>query len=365
MLPAMKALHIGLITAAALVAGGFALEYSGSRKGPLAQLTAPLASAHAESRMPPLDGAVEWLNTRPLSAAELRGKVVLVNFWTYTCINWLRTASHVRAWSEKYKDHGLVVIGVHTPEFSFEKDLPKVRQMVSQLKVDHPVAVDSNYTIWRAFDNNAWPALYFIDARGNVRHSHLGEGDFERSEKVLQALLTEAGAKGFDPGLVQVDGRGLEAPADWNNLRTPETYVGYARTANFSSPGGVSRDRPRRYEAPEMLRANAWALSGDWRIGAEAASVQRENGRLLYRFHARDLHLVMGSAGGKPIAFRVRVDGQPPGPAHGTDIDAEGRGTLVEHRLYQLVRQPGEVKDRHFEIEFLKPGAEVFAFTFG
>jgi thiol-disulfide isomerase/thioredoxin len=359
----MKALHIGLISLAAVLAAGFAVELSGIRGNPLQAM--PLAAARAESRMPPLDGAVEWLNTKPLAAAELRGKVVLVNFWTYTCINWLRTASHVRAWSQKYKDHGLVVIGVHTPEFSFEKDLPKVRHMVAQLKVDHPVAVDSNYTIWRAFDNNAWPALYFIDANGKVRHSHLGEGGFERSEKVLQALLTEAGAKGFDPGLVQPEGRGLEAPADWASLRTPETYLGYARAENFSSPGGASRDRQRAYAAPERLRSNAWALSGDWQVGAEAASLQRANGRVIYRFHARDVHLVMGPAGGKPIPFRVRVDGRPPGPAHGTDVDAEGRGTLVEHRLYQLVRQPGAVQDRQFEIEFLAPGAEVFAFTFG
>lgn len=363
MLNAMKALRITLVTAAAVLAAG--LTHMVSSLPGAASVAMPLAVAGAGTRMPPLDGAVAWINTRPLGPAELRGKVVLIDFWTYSCINWLRTLPHVRAWADKYKDHGLVVVGVHTPEFGFEKDLSKVRQAISQLDVRYPVAVDSDYTIWRAFDNNAWPALYFVDAQGKVRHSHIGEGDYERSERILQELLVEAGAKDLDRGLVQVDGRGSQAQPDWNNLRTPETYVGYGRTESFASPGGLSRDRYRQYSAPARLALNSWALAGDWHVGVEAARVERANGRVLYRFHARDLHLVMGPSGGKPIPFRVLVDGRPPGAAHGADVDEDGLGTLVEHRLYQLVRQPGPVQERQVDIEFLQPGAELFAFTFG
>jgi thiol-disulfide isomerase/thioredoxin len=316
--------------------------------------------------MPALDGAVEWLNSKPLSAAELRGKVVLIDFWTYSCINWQRTLPHLRAWAEKYKDQGLVVIGVHTPEFSFEKDIEKVRQATAQLKVGYPVAVDTRHAIWRAFDNNYWPALYVVDARGTIRHHQFGEGGYERSERIIQQLLTEAGAKNVDTGLVRVDGAGSQADADWSNLRSPETYVGHDRTENFASPGGMSLGRERLYALPEQLKLNTWALSGDWKVEHETARLTRANGRIAYRFHARDLHLVMGSAApGKPVPFRVLIDGRPPGPAHGVDVDEQGRGVLVEHRLYQLIRQPMPIEDRQFEIEFLEPGAEAYSFTFG
>jgi thiol-disulfide isomerase/thioredoxin len=323
-------------------------------------------SPRAEGSMPSLDGAVEWLNSKPLSAAELRGKVVLIDFWTYSCINWQRTLPHVRAWADKYRDQGLVVIGVHTPEFGFEKDIDRVREASAQLHVDYPVAVDSGRAIWRAFGNAYWPALYFIDAAGMVRHHHFGEGEYERSERVIQQLLVEAGAKGVGAELVRVDGAGTHAEADWSNLRTPETYIGSERAQNFASPGGIGQDRKRAYRAPERLRLNTWALSGDWTVGPEAATLDRANGRIFHRFHARDLHLVMGPAArDKPVPFRIFLDGKPPGAAHGADVDAQGRGVLVEHRLYQLVRQPAPVVDRQFEIEFLEPGVDAYSFTFG
>lgn len=316
--------------------------------------------------MPALDGAVTWLNSKPLTAAGLRGKVVLVDFWTYSCINWHRTLPHVRAWAGKYADQGLVVIGVHSPEFAFEKDLEKVREATSQLKVDYPVAVDSNMAIWRAFGNAYWPALYFVDAKGMIRHTHFGEGEYERSEGVIQQLLIEAGAQGVSRDLVRVEGTGSHAQPDWRNLRSPEAYIGYARAGGFASPGGFARDRSRAYALPDRLQLNAWALAGDWAVGPEAATLTGAAGRMVHRFHARDLHLVMGPAArARPVPFRILVDGKPPGTAHGADVDAEGRGTLVEHRLYQLVRQPGPVADRHFEIEFLAAGAEAYAFTFG
>jgi len=258
------------------------------------------------------------------------------------------------------------VIGVHTPEFGFEEDIDNIREATAQLKVGHPVAVDSEHAIWRAFDNRYWPALYFVDARGTIRHHHFGEGDYEQSERTIQQLLIEAGAKGVDAGLVRVDGAGSQAEADWGNLRSSETYVGYDRADNFASPGGMTSGRKRLYAAPNRLRLNTWALSGDWTVEREAATLERSNGRILYRFHARDLHLVMGPAArGKSVPFRVLIDGQPPGPAHGVDVDAQGRGVLVEHRLYQLIRQPMPVVDRQFEIEFLEPGVEAYSFTFG
>jgi thiol-disulfide isomerase/thioredoxin len=316
--------------------------------------------------MPTLDGAVEWLNSKPLTAASLRGKVVLIDFWTYSCINWQRTLPHVRAWADKYKDQGLVVIGVHSPEFGFEKDLGKVREATGQLNVGFPVAVDSAHAIWNAFSNAYWPALYLVDARGTIRYRHFGEGEYERSEKMIQQLLTEAGAKDVGSGLVHVEGAGSQAEADWANLRSPETYIGSERTENFASPGGMSERQGRVYMAPDHLRLNTWALAGDWATGSEAATLQQANGRIVYRFHARDLHLVMGPAmSGKPVPFRVLLDGKPPGAAHGADVDADGRGTLVEHRLYQLIRQPPPVGDRQFEIQFLGPGVEAYSFTFG
>jgi thiol-disulfide isomerase/thioredoxin len=324
------------------------------------------AGVPGRSALPSVERATEWLNSPPLTAEALRGKVVLVDFWTYTCINWLRTLPYVRAWAEKYRDQGLVVIGVHTPEFSFEKTLNNVRWAAKEMRVDYPIAVDSDYVIWRAFDNQYWPALYFIDAQGRARHHHFGEGAYEQSEMIIQALLAEAGASGISPEPVSVKGRGLEAPADWGNLRSQENYVGYGRTQNFASPGGAMSDRPRIYALPARLRLNDWALSGNWTMKKEATVLNEPNGSIAYRFHARDLHLVMGPAApGTSVRFRVRIDGKPPGAAHGIDVDEQGDGTVTEQRLYQLIRQPSPIADRQFEIEFLGPGVEAFAFTFG
>jgi len=315
---------------------------------------------------PPLTGATEWLNSPPLSAADLRGKVVLVQFWTYTCINWLRAHPYVRAWAEKYKDQGLVVIGVHSPEFEFEKKPENVRRAVKDMEIVYPIAVDSDHEIWRAFRNQAWPAFYFIDAQGRMRHRHYGEGEYEQSERLIQQLLVEAGRTDVNRELVSVNGRGLEAAPDWNSLRSPENYVGYARTENFASPGGALQGKRRVYAAPARLKLNHWALSGDWTMNKEPTLLNVGNGRIVYRFHARDLHLVMGPATeGRPVRFRVLIDGQAPGPARGTDVDGQGSGTVAEQRLYQLIRQPQRVIERQFEIEFLDPGVEFFAFTFG
>jgi thiol-disulfide isomerase/thioredoxin len=313
-----------------------------------------------------LDRADEWLNSPPLTAQALRGKVVLVDFWTYTCINWRRTLPYVRAWHEKYRNQGLVVIGVHAPEFSFEKNPSNVRWAVKDMRIDYPVAVDSEHVIWRGFRNQYWPALYFVDSQGRIRHRQFGEGAYEQSEMIIQALLAETGVGGIDRNPVTVDARGIEVAADWRDLMSPENYVGYSRTENFASPGGAASDRPRMYEVPARLHLNEWGLSGDWTVKAEAAALNKPNGRVAYRFHARDLHLVMGPAApGTPVRFRVLIDGQPPGAAHGGDVDEHGNGTVTEQRLYQLIRQPKPIGDRQFEIEFLDPGVEVFAFTFG
>jgi thiol-disulfide isomerase/thioredoxin len=300
------------------------------------------------------DGATSWLNSPPLNTAELRGKVVLVDFWTYTCINWLHTLSYVRAWAEKYKDQGLVVVGVHTPEFEFEKDLDNVRRAVTAMRVAYPVAVDSNFGVWRAFSNNAWPAVYLLDAQGRIRFRHLGEGEYERTERMIQQLLAEAGNSSVARDLVSVEGRGVEAPPDWANVRTPETYLGAARGENRVNAAAAS------------LRLNQWTVSGNWTTRTEAIALQKPGGRIALRFHARDVHLVMGPAGrGSAVRFRVLIDGKPPAAAHGTDVDEKGYGTVTEQRLYQLIRQPKPIVDRTFEIEFLDPGIEVFAFTFG
>ena len=312
-----------------------------------------------------LGRATEWLNSPRLTAASLLGKVVLVDFCTYTCINWLRTLPYIRAWAQKYRQ-GLVLIGVHTPEFAFEQNVDNVRRAVQQLRVDYPIVIDNDYSIWRAFDNHYWPALYFIDARGRVRQHHFGEGEYERSEMTLQRLLAEAGAAGTGEGVVSVDGNGVEAAADWDNLKSPETYVGYGRTENFASPGGAGRDRRRVYAAPARLALNQWALAGEWTIGNQATVLSRPAGRIVCRFHARDLHLVMGPPRREsPVRFRVSIDGRPPGPARGLDVDEAGNGTAVDQRLYQLIRQPTPIVDRQFEIEFLDVGVETFAFTFG
>jgi len=324
------------------------------------------AQLPVEGELPSLGGAIGWLNSQPLTPAGLRGKVVLIDIWTYTCINWLRQLPYVRAWAEKYKDRGLVVIGVHSPEFAFEKNVENVRRAVADLKVDYPVAIDSDHAIWRAFNNEYWPALYFVDARGRIRHHQFGEGEYEQSEKIIQQLLTEAGTGGVGHELVSVDARGLEAAADWGSLKSPEIYVGYGRTENFASPGGAALDTRRVYTAPPALRLNHWALSGDWTVGEQAIVLNKADGRIAYCFHARDLNLVMGPAArGASVRFRVVIDGKPPGAAHGIDVDDAGNGTVAEQRLYQLIRQPKPIADLRFEIEFLDSGVEAYVFTFG
>jgi thiol-disulfide isomerase/thioredoxin len=337
-----------------------------SEESAVRQLTFAADRDPAEGRFPSLDGAAGWLNSEPLTPASLRGKVVLVDFWTYSCINWQRTLPYVRAWAEKYKDQGLVVIGAHTPEFEFEKNVENVRYFGKDMRVDYPIAIDSSYGIWGAFDNRYWPALYFIDAKGVIRHHVFGEGEYEESERLIQQLLTEAGATNVSHDLVKAEGRGIEAAADWKNLRSPETYLGYPRIENFTSPGGVVPGRGHVYSMPAQSALNSWSLSGDWTMGRQAAVLNEANGRIAYRFHARDLHLVMGPAShGVPVRFRILIDGKPPGAAHGVDVDDQGIGTVTDQRLYQLVRQPKAIVDRQFEIQFLDPGVEAFVFTFG
>lgn len=319
-----------------------------------------------QTELASLERADEWINSPPLTTPALRGKVVLIDFWTYTCINWLRQLPYVRAWAEKYKDQGLVVIGVHAPEFSFEKNINNVRWAVKNMRTDYPVAVDNGHVIWRAFKNQYWPALYFVDAQGRVRHRHFGEGAYERSEMIIQALLAETGINVADRKPVSIDARGLEAAADWGNLQSAENYVGYGNTQSFASPRGTFKDKPRLYEFPMGLRLNNWALSGDWTVRKEAAVLNRPDGRIAYRFHARDLHLVMGPAmPGSTVRFRVLIDGKPPSASRGIDVDEQGYGTVIEQRLYQLVRQPNPITERQFEIEFLGSGVEAYAFTFG
>ena len=309
--------------------------------------------------MPPFAGAAEWLNSEPLGPAGLRGHVVLVNFWTLTCINWLRQEPHVRAWSRAYRDDGLIVIGVHTPEFSFEHEINRVRDAVDTRAIDYPVAVDNDYEIWSAFANHYWPALYFIDKEGSIRDQHFGEGRYEQSERVIQRLL------GVEREIVPVEGVGVEAPADWDHLRTPETYLGYGRSERFSSADGVAFDEPHTYELPERLRVNHWALAGEWTIEREKVVVDQAGGSIAFRFHARDAHLVLSPGARAPIPFRVLLDGEAPGRSRGVDIDEDGNGLLQDGRLYQLVRERDAVRERTLEITFLEPGAEAYAFTFG
>jgi thiol-disulfide isomerase/thioredoxin len=304
-------------------------------------------------QMPPLDGATAWLNSEPLTPAGLRGSVVLVDFWTLTCINWLRTEPWVRAWSRAYRDDGLVVIGVHTPEFTFEHDVELVRQATVERGIDHPVAVDNGYAIWRAFDNHYWPALYFVDREGVVRDSHFGEGRYEQSERRIQRLL------GIDREPVSVEGVGVEAPADWDHLRTPETYLGSERSPQRDAPGD------RGGELPERLPVGRWALAGAWTVEPEDVVLDRPGGGIAFGFSARDVHLVLSPAGRAPIPFRVLLDGEPPGRSHGVDVDDAGNGVLTGGRMYQLVRQAGEVRDRTVQVTFAEPGARAHVFTFG
>ena len=320
----------------------------------------------ATGYMPPLAGATGWLNSQPLTVAGLHGKVVLVDFWTYTCINWRRTLPYVSAWAAKYKDRGLVVIGVHTPEFSFEHIAGNISDAAREMNISYPIAIDDKYAIWHAFGNEYWPALYIVDAQGSIRHHQFGEGGYDESEKMIQQLLREAGGKGIDTGLVSVDPRGAEVPADWQNLQSGENYVGYGRTQGFVSPGGAAADREEVYAAPSKFALNQWALSGDWTMGTEATVLNKPGGRMLYCFHARNLQLVMGpSTKGTSVRFRVRIDGQVPGAAHGVDVDSQGNGRVTEPRMYQLIQQQGTIVDRLFEIEFLDPGAAACSFTFG
>jgi thiol-disulfide isomerase/thioredoxin len=319
-----------------------------------------------EGAFPSLDGATLWLNSEPLAPKSLRGKVVLIDFSTFTCINWLRTLPHVRAWAEKYKDRGLVVINVQTPEFDFEKNIDNVRRASTQMGVIYPTAVDNDFKIWNAFNNHYWPALYIIDAKGRIRHHQFGEGEYAQSEAIVKQLLAEAGQTGIGPEPAAIHESGAEVGADWTTLGTPETYVGSNRAENFSSAGGLANGKPHAYAVPSRLELNHWALDGDWTVGKQGTVSNKANGRIVFRFHARDVHLVMGpQTPGAKVRFRVRIDGAPPGAAHGSDIDAGGNGTVTEQRLYQLIRQPDLIGDRNFEIEFLDPGAEAFVFTFG
>jgi thiol-disulfide isomerase/thioredoxin len=353
---------------AAMLAGaiGARLSAFAEDNNAIQQMTPAAIQVSVEGKLPSLASATEWLNSPPLAADGLRGKVVLVEFWTYTCINWMRQLPYVRAWAAKYKDQGLVVIGAHSPEFAFEKNIENVRQAAKAMRVDYPIAVDSDHALWRAFKNEYWPALYFIDAQGHIRHHQFGEGEYVQSERVIQQLLTEAGNGAVDRALVSVAARGAEAAADWDSLKSPENYLGSERTRNFASPGGLVFDKGRAYTSPTRLKLNQWALVGDWKVEKATAVLNNPNGRVIYRFHARDLHLVMGPAArGATVRFRVLIDGKPPGAAHGDDVDDGGNGTVTDQRLYQLIHQAKPIVDRQFEIEFLDPGVEIFAFTFG
>ena len=351
--------------AATVAAAQFGLW--GSTRIDAAQAAAhPRRELPLEGEFPSLGGATEWLHSPPLTAAGLRGKVVLVQFWTYTCVNWLRTLPYVRAWAEKYKEQGLVVIGVHTPEFSFEKNAANVRRAAQEMRIAYPVALDNHQEIWNAFQNEYWPALYFIDANGHIRHHQFGEGQYWQSEGVIQQLLAEAGHGGLESARVLVDAHGVETAADWDHLKSDENYVGFARTQNFASPGGAVPNQPHVYAAPARLRLNQWGLTGEWTMGREAVGLNKAGGRIASCFHARDLNLVLGPARpGASVRFRVLLNGSPPGAAHGADCDRAGLGTVREPRLYQLLRQTSPITEQPFEIEFLEAGVEAFAFTFG
>ena len=319
-----------------------------------------------EGNLPSLDGAVQWLNSPPLDAQALKGKVVLVDFWTYSCINCLRTLPYVKAWAEKYRDQGLVVIGVHAPEFAFERNVGNVTKAMKDLGINYPVAIDNEFKIWRAFNNEYWPAHYFADAQGRIRYHHFGEGEYAESERVIQQLLREAGAVKVADGLINASAEGVQLAPDMNEVQSPETYVGYQRAEHFVSETSLAPDKVTTYNPPSQLALNDWSLGGHWNVGPERATSSEPASRIVYRFHARDLHLVLGpGADGKPVRFKVLIDGKAPGEAHGTDVAPDGSGNVTEQRLYQLVRQSGVVTDRTFSIEFLDPGVSAYAFTFG
>ena len=342
----MKAIHFVLsamvASTIATVNGAHAQDESAAQPRAASPLQLPV-----EGELPSAQ-ATEWLNSRPLTAADLRGKVILIDFWTYSCINWRRTLPYVRAWAEKYKDQGLVVIGVHTPEFDFEKDVANVRRAVKEMTIDYPVAIDNDREVWNGFKNDYWPALYFVDAQGHIRHHRLGEGGYEQSERIIQQLLSEAGTRDMDRKLIKVDARGAEAAADWGNLKSPETYVGYDHAERFASPRGALSDKRRVYATPSRLGLNRWALSGEWTIGKQSAVLNETNGRIAYRFHARDLHLVMGPAvRGTTVRFRVLINGKPPGAAHGSDVDEQGNGT---HRAEAVPTHPAAETHRRSKL---------------
>ena len=319
-----------------------------------------------EGNLPPLDGAVQWLNSPPLTAQALKGKVVLVDFWTYSCINCLRTLPYVKAWAEKYRDQGLVVIGVHAPEFAFERDVGNVTKAMKELGINYPVAIDNDFKVWRAFNNQYWPAHYFADAQGRIRYHHFGEGEYAESERVIQQLLREAGAAKVADGLINASAEGVQLAPDMNEVQSPETYVGYQRAEHFVPETSLVPDKVSAYSAPSQLALNDWSLAGQWNVGSERATSSAPASRIVYRFHARDLHLVLGpGTDGKPVRFKVLIDGKVPGDAHGTDVAPDGSGSVTEQRLYQLVRQTGGVTDRTFSIEFLDSGVSAYAFTFG
>jgi cytochrome c biogenesis protein CcdA/thiol-disulfide isomerase/thioredoxin len=326
----------------------------------------PAGNLPVEGEIPSFAGATLWLNSPPLTPESLRGKVVVVDFWTYSCINCLRALPYVESWYQKYKDHGLVVIGVHAPEFAFEKDPSNVRRAVADLKIAYPVALDNDYAIWQAFNNQYWPAHYFIDATGRIRAHHFGEGNYDESEQIIRTLLTEAGQTGLPPPeMGQPTAAGVEAPPDEAHDQSPETYVGYRRADNFASPGGFAQDRAHVYSAPAALKLNQWALSGSWNVDPEKAVLGASGGKIVFRFYARDLHLVLGPGSGKPVRFRVTLDGAAPAASHGADTDASGAGIIDGQRLYQLIRQSGDVGEHVFSIEFLDPGVQAYSFTFG
>jgi len=361
----MKTRRLALLLA--LLAVREAVPQTGAQsKNTEAPMNPGARSLPIEGDLPPFAGATGWLNSPPLAPADLRGKVVLVDIWTYTCINWRRTLPYLRAWAEKYRSQGLVVVGVHSPEFSFEHDIDNVRQAAKGMGIGFPVPIDNDFSIWRALGNQYWPALYIVDGQGRIRHHHFGEGGYEEAERAIQKLLEEAGQANVPRSLVAVEGKGFELGADWASLKSPENYLGAGRTENFASPGGQVPGEPHGYQLPKRLSRNQWALAGEWTIGEEAVVLNKAGGRIAYRFQARDVNLVMGpTVRGGSVRFRVLVDGKPPGPAHGLDVNEQGAGTATDQRTYQLIRQPGPIRDRQVEIEFLDPGIEALDFSFG